>query len=353
MIYRLVALLPLSIFASGCAATGPVGESATDSTPAVAEASDKPAVEFIPNPYFNAIRATDDKHEQDRLAILAMQGEYRVGFHFQETVALKADYEYRDDKTTGAYEMVLVVEDTPSKIVLQHILVMPGGGVIKHWRQDWMFEPEHHFEFAADQTWDMVAVSEDDRTGAWTQCVYEVSDAPRYCGNGRFEHDYGVSTWTSGRSWRPLPRREYTTRDDYNALNAGNRHTITANGWTHEQDNTKTIRAGREIQETLVREFGFNDYRNIAGYDFEPGYAYWRKTQEYWASVREAWDRRLVPGTSLVLHTEVDGMAIITATFAQAADADSTSVEEERIAIEALLTEYTESHSSMVSSTDN
>ena len=41
--------------------------------------------------------------------------------------------------------------------------------------------------------------------------------------------------------------------------------TITANGWTHEQDNTKTVRDGRETRETLVREFGFNDYRNITG----------------------------------------------------------------------------------------
>ncbi|MEM1175780.1 MAG: DUF6607 family protein [Pseudomonadota bacterium] len=351
MKYPLAAVLPMLVLANGCAVT-----SATDDVAeaAVAEASDEgPTFEFVPNPHFAAIRSTTDKFEQDRLAILAMQGEYRVGFHFQETVALQAGYEYKDDKTTGAFEMVLVVEDSPSNIVLQHILVMPGGGVIKHWRQDWTYETEHHFEFAAHQTWDMIDVSEADRAGAWTQCVYEVSDAPRYCGVGTFNHEYGVSTWTSGRSWRPLPRREYTTRDDYNALNAENRHTITANGWTHEQDNTKTIRDGRETQETLVREFGFNDYRNITGYDFSPGQQYWEKTQEYWASVREAWGRRLVPGNTLVLNTEVDGMAIITRTFAQAAKADTTSVEEEKTAIEALLTEYTESQASMVSSMEN
>ena len=198
-------------------------------------------------------------------------------------MALKSGYEIKDAKNSGGYEIVLVVEDTAAKIVLQHLLVMPGGAVIKHWRQDWTFEADERFNFVADQTWEVQAIEPDRRKGAWTQCVFEVSDAPRYCGTGQWNHRYGVSTWTSGRSWRPLPRREYTTREDYNALNAENRHTITANGWTHEQDNTKTVRNGRRTQETLVREFGFNNYRNITGYDFEPAREYWSTTSEYWA----------------------------------------------------------------------
>lgn len=331
---RTLRLLPAVLLTAACASTG---------TSTSTQAS-TPNYHFTENPRFAAIFAADSKNERDRLAILAMQGEYRVGFHFQETVALKSGYETRERKDSGGYEIVLLVEDTAEKIVLQHLLVMPGGAVIKHWRQDWTFEASEQFSFVADQTWEVQAIDPAHRDGAWTQCVFEVSDAPRYCGTGQWNHRYGVSTWTSGRSWRPLPRREYTTREDYNALNAENRHTVTANGWTHEQDNTKTVRDGRHTRETLVREFGFNDYRNIAGYHFEPAREYWSATSEYWAAVRAAWASRLVSGNALVLNMDVDGMPLIVATFEQAENAAATTADQERQAIEALFSEYTESH---------
>src|SRR3546814_12670956 len=88
----------------------------------------------------------------------------------------------------------------------------------------------------------MHALSPAQTGGAWTQCVYEVSDAPRYCGTGKWSYDNGIATWTSDLTARPLPRREYTKRDDYNVLIGINRHTITPNGWTHEQFNTKVLR---------------------------------------------------------------------------------------------------------------
>ncbi|WP_405219821.1 DUF6607 family protein [Lentisalinibacter sediminis] len=333
--------IPLALLASACASTGM--QTAGDTAPATAPAS--PEYQEVANPRFAAIRDADTKAERDRLAILAMQGEYVVDFHFAETVPLAAGYERRDDKDSGGFEVVFVVEDGDQRIVLQHLLVMPGGHVIKHWRQDWVYEADERFEFVADQTWQVRAIEPDKTAGAWTQCVYEVSDAPRYCGTGQWNHRYGVSTWTSDRSWRPLPRREYTKRDDYNALNAENRHTITPHGWTHEQDNTKTVRDGRETAATLVREFGFNDYRSIAGFDFEPAREYWQRTGDYWARVREAWDRRLASGTTLVLTTEIDGMPIIQGTFAQAAKADEMSVDEQVDAIEDLLAKWTSSDS--------
>jgi hypothetical protein len=338
MNFRIAAIVPVLGLAAGCATHG--GAVTGDA---------EPDYRYTENAHFAKIAEASGKAEKDRLAILAMQGEYRVDFHFQETVALRPGYEPRDDKNSGGYEYVHVVEDSPGKIVLQHLLVMPGGGVIKHWRQDWTYEATERFDFVADQTWQVEALDPAEQASAWTQCVYEVSDAPRYCGSGTWNHEYAVSTWTSDRSWRPLPRREYTKRDDYNALNVENRHTITPNGWTHEQDNTKTIRDGRETVETIVREFGFNDYRSIEGFDFEPARVYWNDTSEYWASVRDAWQRRLAAGNTLVLTTEVDGMPLITGTFEQAANAESTSVDEERAAIEALLSDHTESRQSMSS----
>src|SRR3546814_951309 len=58
-----------------------------------------------------------------------------------------------------------------------------------------------------------------------------------------------IATWTSDLTARPLPRREYTKRDDYNVLIGINRHTITPNGWTHEQFNTKVLRSEEHTSE--------------------------------------------------------------------------------------------------------
>lgn len=165
---------------------------------------------------------------RDRQSILAMQGEYLVDFAFDETVLLKPGYERAPAMRSGGDEVVIVVEDTPGRIVLQHLLLEPKSGhVTKHWRQDWTWEAARRFEFSADQTWSVRAVPAALTRGAWTQCVYEFSDAPRYCGTGRWNYDNGVATWTSDLSWRPLPRREYTRRSDYNALAVINRHTLT------------------------------------------------------------------------------------------------------------------------------
>jgi hypothetical protein len=262
--------------------------------------------------------------KRDRDAILAMRGEYIVEFDFRETVALQSGYVRKPNKRSGGNELVIVIEDRPGKLVLQHILVSDDGArVTKHWRQDWTYEATGRFEFSADQTWSVQAIPAEITRGAWTQCVYEVSDAPRYCGTGRWNHRYGVSTWTSDRSWRPLPRREYTIRSDYNAINAENRHTIVPGGWTHEQDNTKTVR-GIDGSTTgmLTREFGFNDYRKVDAFDFGPAYRYWEKTADYWARVRARWDARLMQG-GLRLKTKVDGMALIVPLFTQAAEVES------------------------------
>lgn len=258
--------------------------------------------------------------ERDRAAILAMQGEYDVEFAFDETVIYQPGYEHASAKRSGGSEIVLVVEDSPGRIVLQHLLVhAPTGHVTKHWRQDWTWEAAQRFEFGADQTWYVRDIPAAQTRGAWTQCVYEVSDAPRYCGTGRWDHEGAAPTWTSDRSWRPLPRREYTTREDYNVLEAINRHTIVPGGWTHEQDNLKLVLGSDgQLGRAIVREFGFNDYRDENEVDFSPALEYWAATSGYWARVRERWDALLSGPPGLHLKTAVDGMALIEPLFTQA-----------------------------------
>ncbi|MET0756242.1 MAG: DUF6607 family protein [Pseudoxanthomonas sp.] len=258
---------------------------------------------------------------RDRQSILAMQGEYIVDFAFDETVLLQPGYERAAAMRSGGNETVIVVEDTPTKIVLQHILVDgKNGHVTKHWRQDWIYEAPSRFEFSADQTWRVRTIPAERNKGAWTQCVFEVSDAPRYCGTGRWEYGDGIATWTSDPSWRPLPRREYTKRSDYNAVSAINRHTITPTGWTHEQFNTKVLRKPDGTHVQLAREFGFNDYQKTTEVDFKPAYTYWAATKDYWAKVRARWETFLARQPGLHLKTKIDGMAMIIPLFTQASE---------------------------------
>lgn len=107
-------------------------------------------------------------------------------------------------------------------------------------------------------------------------------------------------------------------REDYNVLAAVNRHTVTASGWTHEQDNSKVVRENGQIDSTLVKEFGFNDYRRVSGFEFAPAYRYWKATAGYWRKVRKAWAQFLERDQFISLATEIDGMPIIVATFGQA-----------------------------------
>ena len=279
---------------------------------------------------------------RDRPSILAMQGEYLVDFAFDETVLLKPGYARAPAQRSGGDEVVIVVEDAPGRIVLQHLLVEPKSGhVTKHWRQDWTWEAAQRFEFSADQTFQVRPIPAALTQGAWTQCVYEVSDAPRYCGTGRWDHDTGAATWTSDLSWRPLPRREYTLRSDYNALSVVNRHTITPGGWTHEQFNTKVLRKPDGSMEEVAREFGFNDYQKDTDVDFGQAYRYWEATAGYWARVRAHWDRFLAQAPGVHLKMPLDGMKMIMPLFTQAGEVEAgTPVSD--AAIDAVFAEWVE-----------
>lgn len=249
--------------------------------------------------------------ERDRQAILAMLGDYHTTFAFQEQRPAPG-YTPTPRYSSEAYEMVVLAEDHGTKIILQHLLVHRNFGfVIKHWRQDWEYQAATRLEFTEDQTWRLRRIPASVTRGAWTQCVYEVSDAPRYCGTGKWTYAGGVPSWTSDAGWRPLPRREYTKRSDYNALGIVNIHRITPAGWEHAQINRKVVRDGPRVVSTLVHEAGLNKYSRISGYNFSSGYRYWENTKGYWAQIRAEWDRRIVAHQGLKLTYPVDGMGMI------------------------------------------
>ncbi|MEL6862546.1 MAG: DUF6607 family protein [Pseudomonadota bacterium] len=233
---------------------------------------------------------TTAQFERDRESILAMTGDYKVTFDFTETVPFVEGYELKEPKLSGGNETVLVVEDRGDYISLQHLLVVgPDDSpfVVKHWRQDWQYEPARVLVFVGGNAWEWRDVPESERAGTWSQTVYQVDDAPRYGAVGTWVYEDGIAEWTPPQEWRPLPRRDMTTRDDYHAVDAVNRHVITPWGWVHEQDNSKLMLDGEP--QALVREIGVNTYRAFTEYPVEAAEDYWAGTSDFWAGVRAHW----------------------------------------------------------------
>ncbi len=291
-----------------------------------------------------ATAAEDDTYEADRAAILAMAGDYHVKFDFIETVSFDEDYELKDRKLSGGNEIVRVIADDGDFISLQHILVVGGEEKfpVKHWRQDWRYEPASVLVFTGGNTWEKRAVSADEAEGKWSQVVYQVDDAPRYGALGTWEHKNGVSAWTPPAEMRPLPRRDATTRDDYHAVNAVNRHTITPDGWVHEQDNTKLILTGGDAR-ALVREVGVNTYTKFDGFDVAIGDDYWAETEDFWAAVRDEWTRIENENGEfgLTFQGEPEDLYMKVLELANEVEEGEKSTVEASAAARAVITEYT------------
>ena len=249
--------------------------------------------------------------ERDRRAILAMAGPYRVSFDFLEVArydpALKPDAPYQ----SWATEVVLVAENQPDFIALQHVLVMrmlqEGGGVsepmvVRHWRQEWRYHAPSILLYEGDNTWARFNTSAMQRRG-WVQTVLQVDDSPRYAASGDWDHARGVSTWISRETWRPLPRREFSVRKDYDVLVGTNRHTITPTGWLQEENNLKLAKGQ---QKYLAREYGVVRYDRIRDYDFSAGESYYRRTEPFWVEVRAAWRELAEARERFVMRAPVD-----------------------------------------------
>jgi len=250
---------------------------------------------------------------EDRAAILAMAGEFEVLFNFRETVALQEDYVLKKPYQETATEMVVVVEDSPEKIVLQHILLTAGGNrVVKHWKQVWTWEDTRLIEFQGRDQWNVREVSLEEGEGTWSQLVTQTDDSPRYESYGTWKHDAGYSRWESQVTARPLPRREHTKRDDYHILRAVNRHALTPFGWVHEQDNLKQVLdEDGEVAGYIAREHGVNHYDRSDETDFTKAREYWETTREFWGTVSRFWEAVENRRESFAIANEVEGETLM------------------------------------------
>lgn len=253
-----------------------------------------------PSPGWLAIHEPGlSKKEQDRRAILAMAGPYKVNFDFLEVVGFGKDFKRDRPYQSWGTEYIYVVRDEPDFISLQHIMVMRFAAkqgevsepiVMKHWRQDWQYEAKEFLAFDQDKHWSLRKIPKSQRNGSWVQTVYQVDDSPRYGSFGYWQHNASFSSWISQDTRRPLPRREHSVRDDYDVLEGFNRHTVTRFGWVQEEENWKlNLDDSGEPDANLPylsKELGMARYQRIKNFDFSKGDQYMATAGKFWADVR-------------------------------------------------------------------
>lgn len=306
-----------------------------------------PEITLAPEPSaaWQALQETDlTPVERDRRAIRALAGAYRTSFDFIETIGFTPGYEPSRPYQSWGTEYVYIVADEPEFISLQHILVMrirqedgtlSEPMVIKHWRHDWTYEDRDLHEYAGHNSWRHRRLSEDEASGTWSQAVFQVDDSPRYETFGRWVHEPGYSHWETEATLRPLPRREFSVRDDYHALAGTMRISVTPSGWVMEEDALKLVLTDggepRAELPYLARESGISRYEHITGFDFSAGDAYWQETGPFWAEVRRFWSELYASEDRFALHKEVDGTPLFRALFSLAdayrgASADASAI---------------------------
>jgi hypothetical protein len=290
--------------------------------------------------------------ERDRRAILAMAGTYRVTFDFLEVAPFAAGAKPVAPYQSWGTEKVYVDRNDAGFISLVHILemrvVLADGKisnpmVTKHWRQDWRHEPTDVVEHKGNDRWRRRKLTTSESAGAWSQTVYQVDESPRYASLGRWQHTPSFSTWLSAETWRPLPRREWSVRGDYQVLSGTNRHTIVPTGWFQEENNLKTVLTADRLlaaQPFVAREYGFARYERIKDADFAAADRYYARTKDFWDRVRDRWSEVFAKQGEVTLKGPVDKLGLFVPLFERASAIEekprALSDDDDRVIREAL-----------------
>jgi len=260
------------------------------------------------------ILSGQSKVNRDVSSIKKMCGCFEVTFEFSETFIYSEDTLYKPskNKTDRGLEWAQLVVDEKDKVSIQHILqVGPPSDpyIVKHWRQDWLYQNQEFYYYDGDNNWKYIKVPKKAVKGQWTQKVFQVDDSPRYEGSGSWIHVDGKSYWENTTD-APLPRREFSIRNDYNILKRGNRHEITDSGWVHDQNNKKIIRKNDEQDFVIAMEKGYNTYNRVDDERCEAASNWWIENKEKWRVVRSRWDEVFSLDQSLSLKKQVDNKSL-------------------------------------------
>jgi hypothetical protein len=249
------------------------------------------------------------KKQLDQKSIKDMCGCYEVTFNFAETFNYSKDSLYKSSpqEISKGLEWAELLVDKDDKIVIQHLLQVGTPEepyIVKHWRQDWLYENTELYTYDVDNTWKYVKKPASEVKGQWTQKVFQVDDSPRYEGSGSWVHVDGKHYWENTTD-APLPRREYTERSDYNVTVRGNRVEITDTGWVHDQDNEKLIREDGKEDVVLAKEKGYNTYVKVDDNRCAASREWWKQHYDKWALVRNKWDQVFDRDLDLTLKEKV------------------------------------------------
>tara|TARA_Y100000768_G_scaffold292812_1_gene226718 strand:+ start:110 stop:1009 length:900 start_codon:yes stop_codon:yes gene_type:complete len=254
--------------------------------------------------------------KQDNEAIKEMCGCFEIDFKFSETFQYSNDSNYSKSKNYNAkaLEYAKLIKDEKGHISIQHLLVM-GDYVIKHWRQDWIYQNKDLLKYDGNNNWKYISKNKKDVKGQWTQKVFQVDDSPRYEGSATWVHTDGKSYWENS-SYAPLPRREYTKRDDYNVMIRGNRHEITKYGWVHDQDNFKVVRDSESNSEEIIAsEKGLNTYTRVDESKCKEAINWWDENNEKWSLVLEKWNSIYSKKDDISLRRSVENKPLFSFLF--------------------------------------
>ena len=259
---------------------------------------------------------TNAQKKQDIEAIKEMCGCFEIDFKFSETFQYSNDSNYSKSKNYNAkaLEYAKLIKDEKGHISIQHLLVM-GDYIIKHWRQDWIFQNKDLLKYDGNNTWKYISKTKKNVKGQWTQKVFQVDDSPRYEGSATWVHADGKSYWENS-SYAPLPRREYTKRNDYNIMIRGNRHEITEDGWVHDQDNFKVVKDSESDSEVIIAsEKGINSYTRVDESNCKEAIKWWDENNEKWLLVLEKWNSIYSKKDDISLRQSVENKPLFSFLF--------------------------------------
>jgi hypothetical protein len=244
-------------------------------------------------------------YEQDIASIKKLTGCYSITYQDAETFSPNPEYKFYDRFSSGGLEWIFVEKEQDNEIALLHLLIIPGGHIVKHWRQLWRYEDAHFYSFEANNTFLSKEVA--DATGRWTQAAYQVGGGPRYECSAPWIHWGSVEYWEC-ESNSPLPRREFSVRSDYNILKRRNRHEITSYGHAHAHDGTKINRTDKD--NVIAFEKGKNVYKKVADSKCEAAQKWWPEHQLFWETTHAVWDAFYDQNQSFKLESKVDGKVL-------------------------------------------
>ena len=266
---------------------------------------------------------SQSKKSKDIQSIKSMCGCFEIEFNFAETFVFSEKEGYQKSKTykARALEWGQLILDEKNKISIQHLLIVGSKqfpSIVKHWRQDWIYQNTDLYLYDKNDKWSYVSLDKKDVKGQLTQKDFQVEDSPRYEGSASWIHLDGKSYWENTTP-APLPRREFSKRSDYNVTMRGNRHEITSDGWVHDQDNKK-IQKEDDSQFVLAHEKGYSTYTKVPDSECKAAIDWWNKNGSKWKMVRDKWDIIYSSNKDLTLKPTVDDKKLYSYLFSPSID---------------------------------